>query len=135
MKYLLPCFLLLSGCVGSAKQTQIQVADAVSAGVNASVLTIKEEYTLQIRTCRVTALSQPDYAMCASQVDERWSHFRDVWRRTRRMQDEYAKALETKDPSLVDYVQWLQTSWCQLKTVAPEGLKLPEVPGLKCEDE
>jgi hypothetical protein len=134
MKYLLP-ILLLTGCAGTARQTHIQVADAVSAGVNASVLTIKEEYTLQLRECRTSSKTLLDRDVCVSKVDERWEHFRDTWRNVRRLQDAYAKALETKDPGLADYVQWLQTSWCQLKTVAPAGLKLPEVPGLKCEAE
>ena len=132
MKYLLP-LLLLTGCVGSAKQTNIQVADAVSQGINAVAPTLLEEYTVQLRTCKVEAASMPDYQLCASKVDERWSHFRDVWRSTRELQDRYARALEHKDPGLVDYVGWLQESWCQLKTVAP--MKLPAVPGLVCKDE
>jgi len=132
MKYLLIPFLFL-GCTGTAHNTHLQVADAVSVGINTAVPTIVDEYKVQLRTCRVEAASLPDYQLCASKVDEKWSHFRDLWRNIRQLQDRYATALEHKDPGLTDYVQWLQESWCQLKTVAP--FKLPEVPGLVCKDE
>jgi hypothetical protein len=104
----------------------------VSASVNTVAPAVVEEYKIQLRTCRGEP-DFPSYQLCASKVDEKWSHFRDLYSNIRRMQDDYAKALETKDPGVVEYVQWLQTAWCHLKTVAP--FKMPEVPGVKCSDE
>ena len=136
MKHLLPIIALtLTACTGSTHQTHMRVADTISRAVNETVPAIKTQYAVDLRTCRTTALTLPDYHLCASQVDERWSHFRDVWFHMRNVQADYAKALETKEPSLPDYAEWVEMAYCQLKSVAPESLKLPAVPGLRCKDE
>jgi hypothetical protein len=128
MKYLIPFLILPLSCTGSARQTHVNVADAVSQGINTVVPTIVEEYKVQLRECRVNG---EVYALCASKVDERWSHFRDLFRQTRRLQDEYATAIETHSPNALNYIQFLNTAWCQLVTVAP--FKMPEVPGVSCD--
>lgn len=128
--------LALVGCSASTKQTQLTAADAISQGINTTVPTIVEQYRVDLRTCRTEAAGDPAvYIMCAGQVEERWSHFKDVWRRFRRMQDAYASALETKEPNLAVYAQWLQTAFCELKSAAPESLKIPSVPGVVCKDD
>lgn len=128
MRYILPFLILLPACVGEARQTHLQIADAISVSINTVAPTIVEEYKMQLRECRN---KEELYEVCASRVDERWSHFRDLWRQTRRLQDQYAHAIETKEPNALNYLQFLNTAWCQLVTVAP--FKMPEVPGVHCE--
>lgn len=132
MKYLiLP--LLLVGCSASAHQTHLQVADAISQGINATTPSVVEEYRTQLRTCRVEAAGNIlQYRLCAGEVDERWSHFRELYHNIRNLQDTYAKALEAKDPGIVDYVKWMNDAWCQLSAAAP--FKMPEVPVVKCNE-
>ncbi len=135
MKYLLPIIALtLTACTAGQQQTQLQIADKISQGVNAVAPAIVEQYTVDLRMCRSSATSLLEYKVCAAQVDSNWEHFRTVWSRARSMQADYAKALENKEPSLPDYAEWLQMTYCQLKAVSPASLKLPAVPGLVCKD-
>lgn len=132
-KYLLPVFLFLSGCVGSARQTHLQVADAISQSINTVAPRVVDEYKLQLRACRVEFPGDlPKYRSCADGVNERWSHFRSLYRNVRNLQDTYARALEANDPNIVDYVKWMNDAWCQLGKAAP--FKMPEVPGVTCHE-
>lgn len=134
MKYLPILALALAGCTAGQQQTQLQIADRISKGINEVAPTIVDQYKVDLRACRSSAQSLLEYKVCASEVDSKWEHFRTVWARARSMQADYAKALENREPSLSDFAEWVQMSYCQLKAVAPSSLKLPEVPGLVCKD-
>jgi hypothetical protein len=133
MKYFLP-ILLLAGCSPAGRQAQFKVADSISQAANATVPSITAQYKQDLRECLVPAETKLQYEVCASKVEERWSRLRLAWSHLRRVQDEYASALEKHEPILADYAQWLQTAYCHLKEVAPPSLKLPSVPGLKCDE-
>lgn len=132
MKYLLPCIFLI-GCTPTSHQTHMNVADAISESVNTVAPMLVEQYRTDLRECRIKHTGDlPSYRICAGEVDEQWAGVRRVWGHMRNAQEDYAKALETKEPKLSDYAEWLQMAFCQLKSVAPKTVKLPEVPGLVC---
>ena len=134
MRYLPILALSLLGCTATQRSTQIQVADAISTGMNTLVPTIVEQYKIDLRMCRVEDPENTHaYLVCASEVEQRWGAFKSLWRQARHYQDEYATAIETHNPSLPDYAGWLQTAYCEMKAASPAGLQLPDVPGLVCE--
>lgn len=130
------CVLGLAGqaCSSVTKQAQMNAVEVATQAANEVGQGVLSLYHYQLGSCVEQASTEMDYTICKMAVDQVWGPVRVKYASLRRVQNEYATALERGDMGTADYFQWFRVAYCELMAVAPPELVLPPVPGLECAD-
>jgi hypothetical protein len=134
------CLVLALGLTGSAcspkvQQTQMQVAEVATRAANEAGRAMLGLYHEQLGKCVADATNEMEYTICKMAVDQRWGPTRVRFASLRRVQDEYADALERNELRAIDFIEWFRVAYCEFRVNAPKEYKVPVVAGVECSEE
>ncbi len=127
MRWLL--LLALVSCSPSARNIQVQTANAVAVAANKAAPLIVEEYRKAGVNCVDKAETLLDADVCLTQLESKYGKVKIAWMGMRRAQIEWADALKSGSPKISDFMNGMEHAYCDLVHEMP---KLPTVPGLSC---
>ncbi len=121
--------LLLAACSPSARNIQVQTANAVAVAANKAAPLIVEEYRKAGVDCVDNSETILDADVCLTQLENKYSKVKIAWMGMRRAQIEWADALKSGSPKISDFMIGMEHAYCDLVHEMPT---LPTVPGLSC---
>lgn len=127
MKWLL--FLALVSCSPSARNIQVQTANAVAVAANAAAPLIVAAYKKEGVACIDDSPTLVEADACLTKLEFKYGKVRIAWMGMRRAQLEWSEALERSDAKISDYMVSMEHAYCDLSKELPS---VPKVPGLTC---
>lgn len=132
---LLACGLVFgssSACAPTTRQVQLNVAEVATQAANEVGQAILQRYEAQLGQCVADATHEMEYTICKMAADQVWGPVRLKYASLRRVQDEYATALEKNELRRDDFALWFRVAYCELRSSAPPELVLPPAVGIEC---
>jgi hypothetical protein len=125
----------VSSCSPKSQQTQMHVAEVATMAANEVGRVMLLQYHAQLGRCVADATNEMEYTICKMAVDQTWGATRVRYASLRRVQAEYADALEKNDIRATDFIEWFRVAYCELRVNAPKSLQIPDVAGVGCAEE
>lgn len=129
MRWLALLLLSLSACSPSARNIQVQTANAVAVAANKAAPLIVEEYRKAGVACVDNSETILGADVCLTQLESKYGKVKIAWMGMRRAQIEWADALKSGSPKISDFMIGMEHAYCDLVHEMPT---LPTVPGLSC---
>lgn len=126
--------LVSTGCSPASRQNQTRVLNIATKAANEAEEGIVLAYRYQSERCLEKSATRLDFEVCRTELEHTYTKIRLLWGDLRRIQDQYATALEKGTYKPEDFLEWFRVSYCGLAADLPVDIVLPPVPGLSCQE-